>query len=264
MSSKVSILMNCFNGEDYLQSSLQSIFSQTYQNYEIIFVDNFSDDRSIAIASSFDDKRLLIKSTPRRMNLGEARNFGTQYFSGKYLAFLDVDDLWMPGKLSKQVELMDRLNLVLTYGGARTIDANNNTLNDFTPSKDNISFRRLLYRYDINQQTVMIYIEQEPVTFIESKKYAPDNPLFMSIIGKHQRRCHFINEHLVDYRIHNNNLSKSLLNIRYQEGLDTLHYLKSRFPEHARNYQLEFFLAIVKKNLQIYATKILLFFKNDS
>ena len=261
MSSKVSILMNCFNGEDYLQSSLESILAQTYQNYEIIFIDNCSSDRSVAIASSFNDERLIIKATPQHLNIGKARNYGAQFFSGKYLAFLDVDDLWMPDKLSKQVEVMDRLDLVLTYGGARIIDADNNTLKEFIPSKATVSFGELLYRYNINQQTVMINLEQERVAFIESKQYAPDNPLFMSIIAKHEQRCLFINEHLVDYRIHAHNMSNGLLGIRYQEGLDTLYELKKNFPEHAKNYQLEFLLAITKKTLQTYIANCILKFK---
>ena len=114
MNPKVSILMNCFNGEEFLQAALESIFAQTYSNYEIIFIDNHSTDNSINIANTFKDPRLIIRSTPEHCNIGKARSFGSQFFSGKYLAFLDVDDLWVPTKLTKQVGLMEDQNLVLT------------------------------------------------------------------------------------------------------------------------------------------------------
>jgi len=261
MNPKVSILMNCFNGEEFLQDALESIFAQTYSNYEIIFIDNHSTDNSINIANTFKDPRLVIRSTPEHCNIGKARSFGSQFFSGKYLAFLDVDDLWVPTKLAKQVKLMEDQNLVLTYGGAQTIDENNIVLSAFSPySSSTVSFGKLLFNYNINQQTVMINLEEEPVQFLESKTYAPDNPLFMSIIGRNEKRCAIINEHLVDYRLHSTQMSKGLLSVRYKEGLDTLLDLKKMFPNHAKNYKLHFLLALGKKGIQTVISKIFSFF----
>jgi glycosyltransferase involved in cell wall biosynthesis len=262
MNEKVSILMNCFNGEDYLKNSLDSIFSQDYKNFEIIFVDNHSRDKSLEIASSYNDERLIIKSTPKHCNLGQARNFASQFFSGKYLAFLDVDDVWVPHKLSTQISIMEELDLVLTYGGARTINDSGEVISDFTPFHDaEVSFGRLLYRYNINQQTVVINIHKVPVKFLESKKYAPDNPLFMNIIGKHESECKIINQHLVDYRIHSANISKSLLKIRYREGLSTLRDLNLNFPDHAKTYRVQFFIAIFKKIIQSFIADLIIFLK---
>lgn len=254
--------MNCFNGADYLRFSLDSIFSQDYKNYEIIFVDNHSHDDSLKIASSYSDERLIIKSTPEHCELGKARNFASQFFSGKYLAFLDVDDVWVPNKLSVQVSFMEELDLVLTYGGARTINENGEIIADFIPfESSNVSFGQLLYRYNINQQTVLINIQEAPVKFLTSKKYAPDNALFMSIIGKHESRCKTINQHLVDYRLHPGNISKKLLRIRYREGLSTLKELQKIFPDHAKTYKIQFFIAILKKTIQSNIIDILIFLK---
>ena len=98
INPKVSILMNCYNGEKFLKKAIESIYAQTYQNWEILFVDNQSTDRSLEVAKSFDE-RLRIIPTPEFMNLGQAREFGLGHATGEYLAFLDVDDLWLPQKL---------------------------------------------------------------------------------------------------------------------------------------------------------------------
>ena len=165
--------------------------------------------------------------------------------------------------MSPQTEINNDTNdLILTYGGVRVIDENGNILKNFFPyPNDSVEFGRLLHSYNINQQTVMINLFEEPVEFIESKQYAPDNPLFMGIIGRHESRCKILNEHIVDYRMHTNNMSKGLLNIRYREGLDTLFDLKEKFPDHSKNYRKEFFFAILKKTIQIFLVKIYSFIK---
>ena len=95
----VSILMNCFNGEVFLQEALESIFRQSYTNWELIFWDNKSTDKSIDIISSVKDKRIKIFSSQEHTNLGKARKNAFNKAKGDYLAFLDVDDLWEDNKL---------------------------------------------------------------------------------------------------------------------------------------------------------------------
>ncbi len=104
--SKVSILMNCFNGEKYVRSALQSVFSQTYKNFEVIFVDNCSTDSSLKIASEFGEK-VKIFSTPQNMSLCKARVFAKDYIDGEYFCVLDIDDLMLPTKLEKQVAILE-------------------------------------------------------------------------------------------------------------------------------------------------------------
>ena len=99
----VSIIVNCYNGEKYLQGAINSIYAQSYQNWEIIFWDNNSNDSSAEIALSCDKKLRYYKSqstTP----LGKARTQAVSKAKGEYLAFLDCDDLWHEKKLEKQVD----------------------------------------------------------------------------------------------------------------------------------------------------------------
>jgi glycosyltransferase involved in cell wall biosynthesis len=101
---KVSILMNCYNGESFLYEALDGIRKQTYTNWEVIFIDNNSIDRSAEIASSFGAKVKIFK-TPKKMKLYEARHFGLEYCDGDYLAVADVDDIWLRDKLAIQLKI---------------------------------------------------------------------------------------------------------------------------------------------------------------
>ena len=101
----VSVLMNCFNGEKYLNEAIDSVLAQTYQNWEIIFWDNQSTDRSAEIFKNYNDPRLKYHFAPRHTLLYEARNCALEKAGGEFIAFLDVDDWWLPKKLEKQVPL---------------------------------------------------------------------------------------------------------------------------------------------------------------
>jgi glycosyltransferase involved in cell wall biosynthesis len=101
----VSIIMNCFNSDKYLREAIDSVYAQTYKNWEIIFWDNVSTDNSAAIAQSYHDGRLCYFRGETNVPLGHARNFAIEKSRGEFIAFLDCDDLWMPEKLEKQIPL---------------------------------------------------------------------------------------------------------------------------------------------------------------
>ena len=113
----VSIIMNCFNGEKYLKESIDSVISQTYQNWEIIFWDNQSTDQSANIFKNFKDKRLKYFYAPTHSKiLYEARNYALEKINGEFIAFLDSDDWWLPNKLEQQIPLFDNPEVGMVYG----------------------------------------------------------------------------------------------------------------------------------------------------
>ena len=101
----VSVLMNCFNGEQYLQEAIDSVVAQTYSNWEIIFWDNQSTDRSASVVASYQDPRIKYYYAPTHTMLYEARNHAYMQAKGELIAFLDVDDSWESEKLQNQVPL---------------------------------------------------------------------------------------------------------------------------------------------------------------
>ena len=111
----VSVIMNCYNGEAFLRNAIDSIYAQTYKNWEIIFWDNASTDTSADIAQSYDEKIRYFKDATNKP-IYEARGLAVQKAKGKYLAFLDCDDWWEPCKLEKQVPMFRNANIGFVYG----------------------------------------------------------------------------------------------------------------------------------------------------
>jgi glycosyltransferase involved in cell wall biosynthesis len=225
---KVSILMNCFNGEKYLRFALDSIYSQSFENWEIIFVDNQSTDKSIEIASSYKLKIQIIK-TPYFMNLGEARNFGLRYCTSKYIAFLDVDDLWLPEKLELQINAMENYDCSFCYTSWQTIDEKGLTISKINRVKEGIvSLSSLLERYDVNFQSLII--KRNELTQFDTKlEYAPDYKLCLSYAANFNG--YSLNKNLVRYRKHNGSLTKTSISLWGDEVLSILNDLKINYPE---------------------------------
>lgn len=125
--AKVSILMNCYNGEEYLREAIDSVFAQTFTDWQIIFVDNCSVDKSAEIAASYGDKVKIVR-TETNIPLYGARNFGLQYIDdSEFVAFLDVDDLWALDKLEKQLaKFTDDISMVCSK--IKAIDEKGNEL----------------------------------------------------------------------------------------------------------------------------------------
>ncbi len=103
----VSVLMNCYNGEKYLRQALDSVLRQTYANWELVFWDNRSTDRSAEILKNYREPRFRYHLAPVHTELGTARANAWACVTGDLVAVLDADDLWLPAKLEKQVPLFE-------------------------------------------------------------------------------------------------------------------------------------------------------------
>ncbi|MBR2986562.1 MAG: glycosyltransferase family 2 protein, partial [Clostridia bacterium] len=102
----VSVIMPNYNSEKYIKETVESVLQQTYSHWELLFIDDASTDGSLAIAKSFHDPRIRILQNPSNMGAAATRNVGIEAARGKWIAFLDSDDLWHPEKLSTQLGYM--------------------------------------------------------------------------------------------------------------------------------------------------------------
>ena len=118
----VSVIMNCFNGEQYLSQAVKSVLDQDYDNFEVIFWDNQSTDNSASIFKSFNDKRLKYFYAKTHTNLYEARNHAIEKSNGEYIAFLDTDDIWECDKLSTQIPLFQNERVGFVYSNYLILD----------------------------------------------------------------------------------------------------------------------------------------------
>ena len=157
MRPKVSVIMNCFNGQKYMKEAIQSLLAQSYQNWELIFWDNNSNDKSVEIIEEINDCRFKIFKSQNHTNLCIARNSALKRSSGNLITFLDVDDFWHPDKLSNQVQNFGP-NVGASYSNYWIYNENKKSKLLFTennlPSGDILDL--LLKNYFIGLVTLMI------------------------------------------------------------------------------------------------------------
>lgn len=143
----VSAIVPVFNGEKYLAATLSSILSQTYENLEIIVVNDGSTDGTAAICSSIGDKIRYIQKS--NAGVSAARNRGIAEASGKYIAFLDADDKWMPNKIERQVAALDGSGADLSLTAVKFIDSDDRVIGEnIVPDPDTIIENLLTFRGD--------------------------------------------------------------------------------------------------------------------
>ena len=129
ISAEPSSPPSFYNGEAYLYESIKSVLSQTYANWELIFWDNRSNDKSAEIFKSYNDKRFKYYYAPQHTLLCEARNEAIKKSSGEFIAFLDTDDFWEKDKLELQIPLFKDLDVGVVYGNLYVVNEKLNTKN---------------------------------------------------------------------------------------------------------------------------------------
>jgi len=202
----VSVIMNCYNSEKYLQEAIDSVYAQTYNNWEIIFWDNASTDNSAEISQSYDAKVKYFRGA-KTIPLGKARNKALEQCNGKYIAFLDCDDLWVPEKLETQVQLLeDDLTIGLIYTNVKIIFAssrNEKRIEDNKEISTVISFRTLFEDYDITMSSSMIpssVLFSLDEIFDNTLKHCEEYDLFLRIC--YTNKVVRMNKFHTVYRIH--------------------------------------------------------------
>jgi len=157
----VSIITPAYNVEKYIGATITSVIAQTYENWELIIVDDASGDDTFNIVSSYaqQDKRIRVVKTPKNGGVAAARNFGIELARGAYIAFLDSDDLWMPGKLQIQIRQMMAKNAMFSFTGYQVIDEDDRYIKTIhVPERTD--YRRLLRGCEIGCLTVIYSVER--------------------------------------------------------------------------------------------------------
>lgn len=241
---KVSILMNGYNSEKYLREAIDSVYAQTFDDWEIIFIDNCSTDRTEEIVKSYDEKIKYYK-TDENIPLGAARNFGLQFCKAEYIAFLDTDDIWLEHKLATQVKIMDENeDFQLSYGGVIYIDKNSEEIGRLMPKAHNGNvFPQLLKRYEINMQSVLLR-NNNNIAIDASLAHSPDYDLFMGIASRSQ--VNVIKDYIVKYRKLENSLTSKNIEIWWSEMNTTLDKIFSENPSLIKKYPKEYKMAYAK------------------
>lgn len=117
----VSVIMPAYNAEKYIKEAIQSVIGQTYEKWELIIVDDASTDGTVAIVQecAAKDNRINLICISKNGGVANARNVAIKIAKGRFLAFLDSDDLWLPEKLERQLEFMREKNYAFSFHGYR-------------------------------------------------------------------------------------------------------------------------------------------------
>lgn len=139
----VSIITPVYNAARFLPAMIESVLAQDYKQWELILIDDGSSDNSLEVIASYDDKR--IKTLRNTVNLGPAktRNVGIEQAVGQFIAFLDSDDMWLPTKLSTQLQLMRSKACALSYTAHHKINESGEKL-AFYPAIDELTYKQML------------------------------------------------------------------------------------------------------------------------
>jgi len=229
MSKKISIITPNYNYANYIGYTIESIIEQDYKNWELIIVDDGSTDNGLAIVKNYikNDNRIILLENTINLGAAKTRNKAVDIAKGRFIAFLDSDDLWLPIFIEKQLKLIKKDNFTLCYTGGYLIDENSKEIGSFLPKYNNgFIFKNMLRRYEINNQSVMIKREVFR-KFNEDITIGEDYNLFMEIV-LNNKVCN-IKEKLIKYRVHGSSITKSHKKDLSEGTLFTLSELNNKY-----------------------------------
>ena len=219
---KVSVIMNVFNGEKFINKSVQSVIDQSFKNWELVIWDNNSNDETSLICESFTDKRIRYLKSDLFESLYSARNKAISNSCGELITFLDVDDFWLSHKLKSQVELMTNKQLDFCYSNYFVVSEKENKKKSrkafFNKLPSGKIYEDLLKSYRVGILTLCFRREvlaKYNISF-DSRFSMIGDMVFVLELSKFGKG-HADQSCLACYRSHDNNLSKSKKSLQVRE-----------------------------------------------
>lgn len=237
----VSILVNCYNSEKYLKECLDSIFAQTYTNFEIILWDNCSVDLTAKIAKSYDDRLRYFKGNTN-VPLGEARNLALDKTQGELIGFLDSDDKWEPTKLEKQVPLFNNPKVGLVFCDTINFDHEGDQKRVFKTTNyyTGMCFEKLLTNYFLSIGSVIIRkkcLHNQTEYFDPKYQMIEEADLFRRIAFEWE--LDMVDEPLNRWRVHSSSLTFSQPKNFSDETRDSIEKYKKLWPDFEEKFSHE-------------------------
>lgn len=199
MNELVSIIMPSYNTANYIRKTIKSVISQTYENWELIIVDDCSTDNTDEVVSPFlKDQRIRFLKNEKNSGAAISRNRALREAKGKWIAFLDSDDLWMPDKLKKQIRFMKTNDYYFSYTNYIEIDEQSNPNGRVVTGPQKIT-RAGMYRYCWPGCLTVMY-DAEKVGLIQIADIKKNNDYAMWLKVCKKVDCYLLNETMAAYR----------------------------------------------------------------
>lgn len=253
----VSVIMNCYNSGEFLREAIESVYSQTFSDWEIIFWDNASTDNSPEIAKSFDNKLRYFRSE-KNVSLGEARNLALEKAKGEYIAFLDCDDIWLPRKLESQIPILENNPQAgLLYSNYYILNGERKLLALKREQHQGNIFGRQLCDFSVGILTVVIRkkaLDSLDSLFDANLGLAEEFDLFLRLLYKSE--AIYQEEPVAVYRVYPDMSSIKFMDKWRDEMIYVVKKLKDVYPEIEENYPKE--LGKRMMDLEYLSAKILM------
>lgn len=219
----VSIIMPSYNTAKFIAESIKSVVAQTYTNWELLIVDDCSTDNTDEIVQPFlFDERIKYFKNEKNSGAAVSRNKALREAKGKWIAFLDSDDLWLPEKLERQIAFMKKYDYKFTYTDYEKIDEASAPLNILVSGPEKVT-EKAMYRYCwIGCLTVMYDAEQIGLIQIKDIKKNNDYAMWLQVAKK--EHCYLLPENLAKYRIREKSISHDKLSKKLKSHYDLFRY----------------------------------------
>jgi glycosyltransferase involved in cell wall biosynthesis len=228
----VSIVTPVYNGERYLLETIRSALAQTYQNFELLIVNDGSIDKSAAIIKPFLKDSRVIYIEQKNAGVAAARNTAIKHAKGKYIGFLDQDDLWLDNKLEVQIAALEQdEGVALVHSRQNCIDTHGNKLDyDWISGASGFCFESMFKKNGVAVLTALIRktIIDEIGLFNEELSGTDDYEMWLRVTLKYPIK--YIDQTLALYRFHDSNVSKNIFRMTILD-LETLNTIIYEHPE---------------------------------
>ena len=198
----VSIVMPAYNVDTYIAETIASVHAQTYRHWNLIVVDDCSSDGTVRVAREWTerDPRVSVLSSPVNGGTSSARNLGLSHCAGRYVAFLDADDIWMPEKLETQLAFMVQYNAGFSFTAYQMFGSAGP--GGVISARPSVSWRDMLKGNRIGCSTVVLDTRIFPqIRFPTGLGRQEDFALWLSLL-RDGGLAYGLNEPLVRYRVH--------------------------------------------------------------
>ncbi|MBQ2967297.1 MAG: glycosyltransferase family 2 protein [Clostridia bacterium] len=226
----VSVIMPAYNSGAYIQDAVTSVLNQTYENFELLIVDDASTDNTEEIIRMFNDSRIRYFKNNSRMGAAICRNFALRNAKGKYVAFLDSDDLWLPEKLENQIAFMEQKGYAFSYTAYEEMDETGNRSGKRVSGPETVSERGMYAYCWPGCLTVMYDKAQLGDLEIYPIERNNDYAMWLKLIKKAD--LHLLDECLAVYRKRTDSVSGQKLSV-----LIRYHYLLYRLCDNRGKFQ---------------------------
>lgn len=210
----VSVIMPMFNSGPFIENAIRSVCEQTYDDWELLVVDDCSSDNSVEVVRSLavDEHRITVISLKSNGGAAVARNEGIKASSGRYIAFLDSDDRWEPRKLEKQVEFMGERDIAFSHTGFKRVDLTTGAmLSEYIPP-EYLTYKDMLYSNQVGCLTAMFDTKQVGRIAMPDIRKRQDYAMWLKIL-REVGSVYGLNEVLASYTVRNDSISSNKISL---------------------------------------------------